>query len=137
PHPRLRFNAGIRLPTRTLAWFVRCAPVASFVRWRNERGLGPRNVWKLVRPDTRRLAGRLRLQRTQDLFGGDRNLIDANADRVEYRVRHRGHDGQQRPLANLLGAEGTLRIRVLDEIREDLGHVEAGRALVLEDRREL
>ena len=65
------------------------------------------------------------------------NLIDAHADGVVDRVGHRRHDRQQRSLPDFLRAERTLRIGMLDQVGEDLRHVQAGRALVLEHRREL
>ena len=42
------------------------------------------------------------LERGQHLLGRDRHLVDAHAERVEERVRHRRDHGQQRALAALL-----------------------------------
>jgi hypothetical protein len=83
------------------------------------------------------LAGGLCLQRAQNPLGSHWNLIHAHAHRVVHRVGDRRHDRQQRTLSDFLRAERPLRIRMLDEVGEDLGHVQARRALVLEHRRKL
>src|SRR6185503_20853679 len=67
----------------------------------------------------------------------NRHLIDAHANRVEDGIRDGRHDREQRPPADFLRAEWSGWIRMFDELREDLRHVEARRALVFEDRREL
>ena len=98
---------------------------------------GQWNVRERIRPDARGFARGFRRERAQNLVRRDRHFVDAHADRVEHRVGDRRHDRQQRSLADFLGAERSGGIRMLDKIREDLRHVEARRALVFEDRREL
>ena len=52
-------------------------------------------------------------------------------------VGHRRHDRQERPWPTSLAPNGPLRVGLLDQVGDDLGHVERARALVLEHRREL
>src|SRR5438128_919746 len=55
--------------------------------------------------------------------GRDRQLGEADAERVLQGVRDRGGDGDDARLAEPLGAERALRVHRLDEAHDDLGHV--------------
>src|SRR2546427_4675599 len=71
------------------------------------------------------------LQRLENLVRHNGKLIDAHADGVVNRVRHRRHDRQQRALPGFLRAERAVGIRILDQHGVDFRHVERGQALVL------
>src|SRR5438270_8991407 len=92
---------------------------------------------EMLRADAPGFARRLELERAPHLVGRDRQLVDAYADRVVDRVCDRRCHRQERPLPGFLGAERAVRIRILDQHRIDLRHVERGDALVLEERGKL
>ena len=100
-------------------------------------GSGQSMSGKAAGPLRAEFARGFRLKRAHDPLGTDRHLIDAHADRVVHRVGDGRHDREQRALSHFLGAERPRRIGMLDEIGDDLRHVEARRTLVFQHRREL
>ena len=101
------------------------------------RGVREREERSALGADARGLALALELEGLEHLVRRDRHLVDAHADRVVDRVGDGGDDGQQRPLPRFLGAERPLGIVGLDQDGVDLRRLERGRALVVEQRRDL
>src|SRR5919204_2552374 len=89
--------------------------VAAFPWRRHDEGLRIGDLGEVLGPDARRFAFRFLLERTQYLVGCNRDLVDAHANGVVDGVRYRRRHRQERPLPHLLRAEGTVRIRLLDE----------------------
>src|SRR5205807_6985478 len=72
--------------------------VAAFPGRRHDERLRVGHRREVLRADARRFALSLQLQCLQNLVRRDRQLVDAHSDGVVNRVRHRGHDRQQRTL---------------------------------------
>ena len=112
-------------------------PVAALPRWGDLQRIGPVDVRETRRPKARLLSCGFGFERGEDFLRGDWDLVDADAHRVVDGVGERRHHWQERPLTDFLGAEWAARIGVLDQLGEDLRHVERRRALVFEHRRKL
>src|SRR6202030_3011834 len=72
------------------------------------------------------------LDRRKHPVGGDRQIVEADADGVGDRVGQRRQEGRERALAGFLGAERAVRIDALDDADLDRWRVENGRDAVVE-----
>src|SRR5579862_4456920 len=78
--------------------------------------------------------GDLLAQRFQDVGGGNGYLVEADADGVVDGVGEGGWEGVERTFAGFFGAVGALGIVCLDQNYLDLGRLQEGRNLVIQQR---
>src|SRR5215475_4216251 len=110
--------------------------IAALERCWHDRRRGHRTRWKRGWPISALLPLRFGADRLQYLVGSHWNLVDANAHRVENRISNCRRDGQLRPLPHFLCTERSVGVGFLDQIREDVAHLERRWAFVFEERRE-
>src|SRR6185369_2633549 len=103
-------NHGSRSTLASL--FLALFAVAALGRRRDVNRLGIGNRREALRTDAGILACGFQFQGPQNLVRRYRNLVDTHPDRIEYGVRESGHHRQQRPLADFLGAERAIWIRI-------------------------
>ena len=138
PPPMRASTPASALRRRLRAGSFDARAVAALPRRRHQQRLGPRDVGERRRPEARRLARGLRPAAPCRIFSGVTGISSMRTPTASNTaLATRRHDRQQRPLPDFLGAERPVGIGILDQVGEDLRHVEAGRALVLEHRREL
>src|SRR6267142_1164286 len=106
--------------------------IAAFPRRRNAECFRPIDMRKVARTVARITACFLFRQRFHYFFRSYRDFVNSNADGVVNSVGHGGHDGQKRTLADFLGAEGAAGIGFLDQLGDDVGHIERSGALVFQ-----
>ena len=113
------------------------APIAPLLRALYVERLAVIQIREMGGPESPRSSAFLVLHGRSNHVGVHRHLIDADPHSVKNRIAKSRHDGQERALAHFFGAERAIGIRILHEIRVDVGHLEKRGALIFQHGREL
>src|SRR5439155_2854200 len=113
------------------------ATIAAFRRrWYSQR-FRPLYRWNRVRTKARIPATMPLAQGLQNFFRRDWNLIDPNTDSIVHGICDCRWNRQQRALPNFFRTEWPIGIRIFNQKSLNVAHLQRGRTLIFQHRREL